>query len=150
MKNPNGFGTVYKFGGNHRKSWAAYTRLVEAVGEVRPKQRLIGCYSTKEAAPPALADWHKKRPTIHMSKEDITFQQLSLVKFPTLLAGTQRCYRAMWKRFREIHHAKVKNIRTGHFQSAIAAVAADGMTRPSLHPVKALACLLAGKLRNAE
>jgi hypothetical protein len=66
MRNPNGFGTVYKLPGRRRRPWVArvttgWTTAIAKKGKragqevQRQNRQIIGCYATKQEALDALA-----------------------------------------------------------------------------------------------
>lgn len=60
MRNPNGYGTVYKLSGKRRKPWAvAITTSYELVdGKAKRKRVIIGYYATKREGVLALAEYN--------------------------------------------------------------------------------------------
>lgn len=59
MRNPNGYGSVYKLSGNRRRPWAARLtvgfKIVEEKRSVQPVYKFIGYYATRKEAMTALA-----------------------------------------------------------------------------------------------
>lgn len=57
MRNPNGYGSVYKLSGNRRKPWTARITLGFKPENGHPIYKFIGYYTTQEEAERALAEY---------------------------------------------------------------------------------------------
>ena len=63
MRNPNGYGTVYKLKGRRRNPWAARVTVGKKVsesGRIYPNYQFIGYYRTRSEALDALAEYNVK------------------------------------------------------------------------------------------
>lgn len=124
MKNPNGYGTVYKLSGKRRKPWGAFTPALECPGQLKKRRILIGCFTTRQEAMLALSAWHNSGSITPIDKENLTLKQLyneyiNLQRFANLSKQTKNCYYAAWEYMKDISDYKVKNLRTAHYQMAI-------------------------------
>lgn len=147
VKNPNGFGTVRKLSGARRKPWAVYAPPAFLPGSLTKKRKLIGCYTTRAEAMLALSEWHNTpTSTYDVSNEEITLEQLRTeyvnIKYSSISKSTQATYNAAWRYFEEFYHAKVKNLRSSHFQAVVDSATLQGRSHSSLHKIKVFAVLL--------
>lgn len=120
MRNPNGFGSVYKASGNRRKPYIA---RVTIGWDDSGKQlyRQVGSYETRQKALIALADYNKNPYSVEAST--ITFaelyEKLAQEKFEKISRSNVNGYTAAYKRCSKIHDVKVVEIRKTHLQSII-------------------------------
>ena len=134
MKNPNGYGTVYKLSGHRRKPWCA-VGPAKRDGS-RMKREIIGYFETRKDAMLALSQWHIAPPA---AKADMTLRDLReewmLVKYQNLDKSTRDGYNAAWKNLVSLYDRRVADIRTGEFQTII-----DGLSASysKLHQIKVL------------
>lgn len=148
MKNPNGYGSVYKLSGKRRKPWGAFTPAQTALGSLTRHRDLIGCYETRAEAMKALASWHENGGiSIPVSAEKITLEELyneyiKLAQFTQLSKQTQDCYSAAWLKLSVLGRYKVKDLRTAQFQGVIDDLVKQGFSHSTLHKVKVFAGLL--------
>lgn len=134
MKNPNGYGSVYKLSGNRRRPWVA--RAPGRRDGMQMRQDIIGYYATRKEALLALSEYHIDPPAV---KADMTLLQLreewKAVKYQTLNKSTIDSYNASWNNLEHLYHRKVADIRTGEFQAIIDNLDAS---YSKLHQIKVL------------
>lgn len=150
MKNPNGFGSVYKLSGNRRKPWVA----VVTVGfEENGKQirKPIGYFKTKVEGLTALSDYHNG--SIGLTN-DITLGELyekwyadyytnATPERQRQIHKTAVCYKMAWNHLQVLKDMKVKDIKTSHIQDVIYAMENEkALGYSSCHKVKVLAGIL--------
>ena len=134
MKNPNGYGTVYKLSGHRRKPWCA-AGPAKRDGS-RMKRDVIGYFESRKEAMLALSQWHIAPPA---AKAEMTLQELrdewKAVKYQPLDKSTKDGYNAAWKNLAPLYDRRVADIRTGEFQAII-----DGLNASysKLHQIKVL------------
>lgn len=149
MKNPNGYGSVYKLNGKRRKPWIALTAASSVSGSLKKKREVIGYFSTRAEAMIALAAWNESpqsfKPT---TAEEITLRQLyeeyiKLQRFENLSKKAQDTYRGVWKsRLSVLGDYKVKDLRTAHFQAVITGAYEKGLSVSSVQKTKVFSGML--------
>ncbi len=151
MKNPNGFGTIYKLPGRRRKPWVARVttgwELVanEESGEEKERQlrQIIGYFENKKDALNALA-LHRVNPV--SPKADITlaklYEEWSKGKYEYISKATINNYKAGWNYLAKYEKAKMKDLRTAHLQAVIDSGHKAGLSRSSLQKIKVVATML--------
>lgn len=121
MRNPNGFGCVYKASGNRRKPYIA--RITIGWDEETGKQlfKFLGSFPTSSEAKKALADYNSDPYDIDASK--ITFAQLyekwSAEKFPKISNSMVLSYKNAFRSFEPIHNMSFVLVKKHHFQMTI-------------------------------
>ena len=142
LRNPNGFGSVYKLSGRRRRPWVAVvtTGWTENGKQVRQP---IGYFATKQEGMDALA-LHRISPV--SPKTDITLGELyadwSAIKYKNISKSTENNYRAAWKHLQRLEAAKAKEIKTSHWQAIIDDLASQDLSQSTLHKVRTLAVML--------
>lgn len=126
MKNPNGYGTVYRIGGdrNRRRPWAARKTdswyVDEITGEVKRKYKIIGYYETQQEAMLALAQYNADPLSI---PDDITFKEVydrwSERKYEQLSPSQKRKYQAAYKRCEPLYNRPVRELRLQVLQELV-------------------------------
>ncbi len=152
MKNPNGFGTVYKISKKgRRKPWIARVtvgwELVtnKKTGKEKLKQiyQTIGYFETKQEGLDALI-LNRINPV--SPKANITLKELyeewSATKFEYISKSTKDNYKAGWKHLSKFQNIKFKELRTAHLQSIIDQCRKNDMSRSSMEKIKAVATML--------
>lgn len=136
----NGCGTMAKLSGNRAKPYAAYTSIKNVGG--KRKREVIGYFESEAECRMALTDWNRSQG----SKLNFTLEMLYLdwrVKgFAKISRSTTDGYKSAWNHMEPLHKMKVKNIRTGHFQSVVDKMTEKGLSYSTIHNVKVLAGLL--------
>src|SRR5690625_3485308 len=140
MKNPNGYGSVYKLSGNRRRPWIARVTTGWS-DEGKQQYYTIGYFETRREGMEALAEYHKNPIA---ERGDVTLAEIytewSGSRFPKLAHKTVRSYETAWdNHLNKLGHHKIKDIKTSHLQNIINDMAEKGLSRSSCHKVKVLA-----------
>ena len=139
MKNPNGFGSVYKLSDKkRRKPWAVrVTDSWDIVdGKLKRKYKYIGYYETRKEAMQALAEYNVNPASV---TKDIHFADLykmwSEEKYPNFSQSTVTAYKAAFKTCEPLYGYNFKDIRRPQLQKVIDA---SGKAYQSLAHIKAM------------
>lgn len=120
MKNPNGYGSVFKLGGNRRKPWCARV-TVGWTDEGKQQYKNIGYYEERSEAMIALAQYNNDPYDLDSNK--ITFGEIyekwSEEKFPKISDSNIRGYKTSFNKCAFLHKMKFKQIRKMHMQRVI-------------------------------
>lgn len=120
MKNPNGYGSVFKLSGNRRKPWCARI-TVGWTDEGRQQYKNIGYYEERSEAMIALAQYNNDPYDLDSNK--ITFAEVyekwSEEKFPKISDSNIRGYKTSFNKCVLLHKMKFKQIRKMHMQRII-------------------------------
>lgn len=118
MKNPNGFGSVYKMKGRLRNPYRAVTTV--GVSGMRGDRKTVGYFETKAEAFRALALFDKNSI---VAKEDITLEELydewSVPKYTQISKQTRQCYEAAWRYIKPLYGTNFRLLRTAQMQSIV-------------------------------
>lgn len=120
IRNPNGYGSVYKLSGKRRRPFVVSitTGYNESTG--KQKRQIIGYYTTRKEAMQVLADYNTNGIVI---KSDMTLEQIyndwSARKYPQASEQAVRCDKMAWKKFAALHNKPITNIRTAELQKII-------------------------------
>mgnify|MGYP001057866918 CR=1 FL=1 len=158
MRNPNGHGSVYKLKGRRRKPWVArvtvgWTTTVNKDGEVAPKQlyQTIGYFETKQEGLDALA-LHRVSPV--SPKHSMTLAELyeewSAGKYKNISKSTENNYKAAWKYLKKLEKAKVKEIRSSHWQQIIDSCKDEGLSQSTIEKIRTLAVMLSDQAKKND
>lgn len=145
MKNPNGFGSVYKLKGKRRKPWIArITTGWKIVDEKLKRQyQTIGYFEEKSQGLDALV-LHRINPV--SPKTNITLEEIyeewSVGKYEYISKSTVDNYKAGWKHLSRFGNVKFKELRTAHIQSVIDKCHKAKMSRSSLEKIRIVASML--------
>lgn len=142
MRNPNGYGSVFKLKGRRRKPWIA--RVTTGwTDEGRQLFQTVGYYATKQEAMNALA-LHRVSPVSPRSGIALLelYEEWSAGKYKKISKSTQNNYRAAWLHIKSLEKAKFADLRTNHWQEVIDSCANDGLGRSSLEKIRVLAVML--------
>lgn len=140
MRNPNGYGSVYKLKGNRRRPWIA--RVTEGWTEDGKQiRRIIGYYKTRAEAAAALADYWRKplSPKAEITLGEL-YEEWAASKFTRISKSTIDTYKAAWKYLEIYKDVKFKDLRTGQLQKIIDEN--SNMSLSTLSKIKALATSL--------
>lgn len=120
LKNPNGYGSVYKLSGKRRKPWG----VRKTIGWDENGKQLyqnIGYYADRSEAMMALAEFNKNPYTTEASQ--VTFAELfdlwSKDKFKKVSKSNINGYNASFKISKTLHNMKFVDIRKTHLQKVI-------------------------------
>lgn len=117
MRNPNGYGSVYKLSGKRRNPWAARVTVgmkPSADGKkMYPEYQFIGFYRTKRDAQDALAEWNAV-PLNRVYKKRITLEEVysrwSEKGFENVGDSTLRRYHSAWKALAPLYETDINAI----------------------------------------
>lgn len=138
MKNPNGYGSVYKLPGRRRKPWAVRKTDTWDIGDGKAKQKYIyiGYYASRKEAIEALALYNAGALSI---SSDITFSEVyerwSDKKFDGISAKNAVGYNSVYKLCAPLYDMRFSDIKLSHMQSV---VDASGKNHPTLKKLKSL------------
>ena len=120
MKNPNGYGSVFKLGGNRRRPWCARV-TVGWTDDGKQKYQNIGYYEERSEALIALAKYNDDPYDLDANK--ITFAEIyekwSEEKFPKISQSNIRGYRTSFNKCSRLHNVKFRQIKKMHMQRVI-------------------------------
>lgn len=141
MRQPNGYGSVYKLSGKRRKPWCV--RVTQGwdidvnTGKVKQIRMIVGTYTTQKDAMIALADYNKHPYDLNIDR--MTFEELfekwSEVHFPKVSESNIKGYKASYKLCTKIQKMKVCDIKLVHLQMV---VDESGKNQPTLKKLKIL------------
>lgn len=120
MRNPNGFGSVYKLSGKRRRPFVASitTGYNEMTG--KQKRQILGYYATRKEAMQALADYNTNGIVI---KSEMTLEQIykdwSEKRFAQSSIQGIRCDKMAWQKLSALHKKLITEIRTAELQKVI-------------------------------
>lgn len=139
MKNPNGFGSVYKLSDKkRRKPWTVrVTDSWDIVGgKLKRKYKYIGYYETRKEAMQALAEYNTNPALV---AKDILFVDLykmwSEEKFSSFSKSTAAAYSSAFKTCKPLYGCNFKDLRRPQLQKVINE---SGKAYQSLVHIKAL------------
>ena len=138
MKNPNGFGSVYKLSGKRRKPWAVrVTDSWEITGtSLKRKYKYIGYYETRKEAMKALAEYNANPVSV---KKDILFAELYKMwyeeKSSNFSQSTASSYRTAFKTCAPLYGYNFADLRRPQLQKVIDE---SGKSYQSLAHIKAM------------
>lgn len=120
MRNPNGYGTVYKLSGKRRKPYI----VRQTIGwDDNGKQlyRTIGYYESSKEAIAALADFNRNPYSIEISTITFSevFEKWKENKFEGISHSAINGYNASFKLSEKLHDMKFVDIKTMHMQDVI-------------------------------
>lgn len=151
MRNPNGYGTVYKLSGKRRKPWIARVTTgwepvfnkKKGTEELRQTYQTIGYFEDKKQALDALA-LHRLNPV--SPKLNITlgeiYEEWSVNKYELISKATADNYRAAWNYVSKYKNIKFKELRSSHIQTIINACHKDQKSESTLKNIKILTNML--------
>ena len=154
IRNPNGFGSVYKLSGRRRRPWIArvttgWTTAVAKTGKRAGQEvqkqlyQTIGYFETKQEALDALV-LHRISPV--SPKQNITLSEIyaewSGSKYKNLSKHTVNNYRTAWSYIKIYEKEKFRELRTAHWQAVIDQAAREGKGQSALKKIKTVAVML--------
>lgn len=151
MRNPNGYGTVYKLSGNRRRPYIARIPVAQKIvtnkktckDELRPVYKTLGYYKDKPSAMAALTDYYRGAivPRDNITLKEV-YKEWSQGKYTYLSTQTINSYKAGWKHLSTFENAKFTELRTSHYQSVIDKLYKNKMSRSSMEKVKVVAKMM--------
>ena len=141
MRQPNGYGSVYKLSGNRRKPWCVRVTTGWDINinsrKVIQKRKIVGTYATQTDALIALADYNKNPYDLNYDR--MTFEELyekwSDVHYAKFSESNAKGYKASYKLCTIIQKMKVSDIKLYHLQRV---VDESGKNTPTLKKLKNL------------
>lgn len=120
MKNPNGYGSVYKLSGNRRKPWAVRLTVGRSV-EGKQIYKMLGYYKTRRDANIALADYNQEPYDLDANR--ITFLELfekwKAAEYPHFSHDSKKMYNSAILHCESLYQMKFNAIKTNHLQAAV-------------------------------
>jgi len=120
MRNPNGYGSVFKLSGKRRRPFVA-KKTIGFDDRGYPIYQVIGYYEKREQAMLALAEFNKNPFVIGTDK--ITFEEVFALwktqKYEGASQSTKNGYNAAFKNSQMLHAMKFNDIKTAHLSAAI-------------------------------
>jgi len=120
LRNPNGYGSVFKLSGNRRKPWAVRITTGWTI-EGKQKYEYLDYFSSRQAAMIALADYNNN--PYDLSSGKITFKEVyerfKKERFPKMSKSSQSGYTMAYNRSESLHDMKFIDIRKSHMQQVI-------------------------------
>lgn len=120
MRNPNGYGTVYKLSGNRRRPWIAkvpngFGRTNS--GKAKQLYKIVGYYETQQAALIALAEYNNGGVPVYA---DITlndvYQMWSPSHYETISRKTKLGYEGAYKKLEPLYNVHFRDLKTLHYE----------------------------------
>lgn len=125
MKQPNGFGSVYKMSGKRRKPFCARVTVgwkTDENGIRRQEKKTIGSFETKKEALQALALYNEN--PYDLTAKSITFSQVyekwSEEYFKSVVPSAVRTIKSAYNHSAPLHNMAMRDIRVIHLEQAIA------------------------------
>ncbi|WP_245544957.1 tyrosine-type recombinase/integrase [Lentibacillus jeotgali] len=120
VKNPNGYGSIFKLSGKRRKPFAV---RITTGWDNNGKQKFeyLGYYTSRQEAMIALADYNSNPYDLSAGKITFAeiFERFSKEKFPKVSKSNVLGYTASFKKAEALHNMKFVNIKKSHLQSVI-------------------------------
>jgi integrase len=120
MRNPNGYGCVYKASGNRRKPYIARI-TIGWNDDGKQIFKMIGSFATSKEAQKALADYNSNPYDIDAAK--VTFSELyaqwSKEKYPKISNSMMLSYKNAYRACKLLHDMQFGLIRKHHIQMTI-------------------------------
>lgn len=142
LRNPNGFGSVYKLSGRRRRPWVAVvtTGWTEDGKQIR---QIVGYFETKQEGLDALA-LHRISPVSPKAGMTLAevYEEWSTGKYKNISKSTENNYRAAWKYLSKLEKAKFSEIRTSHWQSIIDDCKEQDLSQSTIQKIRTLAVML--------
>lgn len=125
MRNPNGYGSIYKLSGKRRKPWIVRKTVKLTIdietGKAKQEYETIGYYATRPEAIKALADYNTNPYDIGAST--LTFAEMyekwSNERFNKLSKSSIKLHIMAYKILSPIHGMKFIDIKKSHMQNVI-------------------------------
>lgn len=141
MKNPSGYGSVYKLSGKRRRPFAVSITIGYNDMTGKQKRQILGYYATRKEAMQALADYNTNGIVI---KSEMTLEQIykdwSEKRFAKSSIQGVRCDKMAWQKMVALHKKPIIQIRTAELQKVLDDNASLSIS--SLQKIKTLASQL--------
>lgn len=120
MRNPNGYGAVYKLSGKRRKPFAA-RKTIGWDDDGKQIFKFIGYYEKRQDAMAALADFNTNPYDFEASSITFAevFEQWSNIKYEKVSRSAINGYNAAFETSNTLHNMKFVEIKTMHLQHVI-------------------------------
>lgn len=120
MRNPNGYGSIYKLSGKRRKPFIV-RKTIGWNDDGRQLYQTIGYYASRPEAIRALADFNLNPYDIDVAKVNFSevFEKWSTRKFDKISKSNVNGYNAAYKISESLHEMKFVDIKTDHLQDVI-------------------------------
>lgn len=120
MRNPNGYGSVYKLSGKRRKPFVA-RKTIGWDNNGKQIYRTIGYYEKRQEAMNALAEFNENPYDIEVSTITFSevFEKWSQNKFDKISRSGINGYNAAFETSKALHNMKFVEIKTLHLQNVI-------------------------------
>lgn len=142
MRNPNGYGSVYKLSGKRRRPYAV-KKTIGYDENGRQIFKIVGYYESKPKAIAALAEYNK-RPV--GPKANITFGELyedwKKSKFDKVAYKTRENYKCAWNRLSVLKDLKAVDVRTSHIQEIVDEQIKEGKSYATLVQLRIVAGMM--------
>lgn len=120
MRNPNGYGGVYKLSGKRRRPFVVSITIGYDDLTGKQKRQILGYYATRKEAMQALADYNTNGIVI---KSEMTLEQIykdwSEKRFAQSSIQGIRCDKMAWQKLSDLHKKAITEIRTAELQKVI-------------------------------
>ena len=136
MRNPNGYGGVYKISGKRRRPFCI--RLTDGwTDEGKQRYKNLGYYKTRKEAILALAEYNQNPYSFHAEKFTFgeVYEKWSEERFPKLSRSNVYGYKAAYKLCSTLYGLKFVDIRKVHLQKTVDTC---GKNYPTLRKLKVL------------
>ncbi len=142
MKNPNGFGSVFKLSGNRRRPWVAKVTKGRDV-EGQQEFQIIGYFETKAEGLAALSQ-HRADPLGDLTEIKLgnLYELWSEQKFRHISKSTENNYRAAWRYISRYERSKFKDLRSSHWQKLMDELTDQALSRSTLSKIKTVIGML--------
>lgn len=120
MRNPNGYGSIYKLSGKRRKPFIV-RKTIGWDDNGKQLYRTIGYYEKRQDAMNALAEFNENPYDIEISTITFSdvFEKWSKNKFDKISRSGINGYNAAYETSKSLHHMKFVEIKTLHLQNVI-------------------------------
>ena len=117
MRNPNGYGSVYKLSGKRRKPWIVVKTISLSTG--KQERATLGTFATRAEANEFLVEYNKN--PYDLKTKDMSFLEIYNLFYEyqqnKVTQGTLRNYRTSIKFFSNIYNSSLRELKLHHFQS---------------------------------
>lgn len=127
MRNPNGFGTVYKLKGNRRNPWTARVTIGSKPSKdgtrTYPEYRFLGYYRTQKEAKEALASYNtaiEKPPIKARITLESVYEKWSNKYYGEIGTDRIRQYESAWKVLTPLHSRDINLININTIENVFA------------------------------